>query len=182
MTEPANPAYAAPRAPLEGAAETNAGFVARATECRIAGAFLVTGALVSVLPWAWRVRASSSTLRGIPMSMYLTMFLPGVVGPLVALALAVPLLRGSRRFRALTIGFQALRVGLAAGYGLFTFLFVRGPFHLPATNAVPSVVFALLGLAAFVLLLTGPPSRGRMTLALVAIAVHVVSWAAALLG
>jgi hypothetical protein len=182
VSEPVNPAYAAPRAPMEGGVPTVAEPAARATACRIAGAFLLTGALVHFVPWAWQLPTQWQMLGPGDLGWRLGVALPVLVPFLIHVAVAVPLLRGSARFRALAIGVKALAVVLLVGYGVYAMSVPsRRAAHWDAADAVPSIVFALLSVAALVLLLTGRPSRGRMAIALVAIAMHVVSWGAALI-
>jgi hypothetical protein len=177
MSAPSNP-YAAPEARSELPSGPSSALAVSA--CRIAGAFLLAGALVRFLPWATGLlpRLLGEGRRFTWETFALLLFTGAL--PLVAYAtLAVPLLRGSRRFWIATLAVASLSVlsRLVGAVGVLAFARNRALAVAPL-SVVPAVALSVLFVAVLALLIAAPASRGRVAVAVAGIALQVTAWIA----
>jgi hypothetical protein len=141
---------------------------------RVAGAFIALAAVVNFVPWA-----VSALLHGLPLygaaaaGALFTIVMPRVLGLAVDLVLAVPLLRGRRRWRWIAIGWSWLGILSSLVARVLAFSGTD-----PASVARWNHRFAedCLYVAALVVLLTGRASRSRLGAALALIACFFASW------
>jgi hypothetical protein len=182
LRESVNP-YAAPRAPQEGP-PSGPSSARAAMACRIAGAFLLAGALAKFLPWVTEIPPRMlGEGRHLTWSTAAVLAFTGALPLLVYAALAVPLLRGSRRYWIATLAVASLSVvsSVIGAVGVMAFARNRAVTVAPWA-VVPAIGLALLFLAVLALLIAAPATRGRVAIAVAGIALQLTSWLARLLA
>ena len=166
---------------------------ARGVEARaaiMAGAVVASLALVRTLCWAVMIyvgaTGSGEVLADLPQGITATIIYEVMAFPAFApLALlygilAIPLLRGSRRFRWPTLGVQALYTIMPLTFLGMTFGRAKGPASVYL--GVLNPLLALLSTGILLLLLWGRPTPGRLRQASVGIGLLSVVWTTRLLG
>jgi hypothetical protein len=176
--------YAAPASRIDDAR----GIDARASI--MAGALVAALAVVRILSWAVAVYVGvtgSDVLVDLPPGIWATVSSEVMAFPLFApfLALlygilAIPLLRGSRRFRWPTLAVQALYTIMPLIILRMTVVRARGPSSVRLSAA--NLLLALLSAGILLLLLWGRSTPGRLRHAWVGIALLSVVWTTRLLG